>query len=208
MERIILASASPRRQALLKQICIPFEIIESEADENIDDEVSPYDLVKILSMRKAMNVIDKLKKNDNEFLKDLGITIIIAADTIVTFKGQVLGKPKDETDAFNMLKKLQGKHHSVYTGMTIVFKQNENIKFKTIIDNTIVFIRQLSDDDIKKYIKTNEPFDKAGAYAIQEKGSLLVEKIEGDYYTVVGLPLTKLYMALKDFGIDLTDKWF
>jgi len=211
MDRIILASTSPRRKALLEQINIPFTVVRNIIDEKIEDEVSPYDLVKILSTRKAMGVVERLRDcldiSDLQDIDSNDRTIVIAADTVISFKGLILGKPKTDQEAFDMLKKLQNNHHSVYTGMTIAIKKADNIELKNIVDNTIVFMRKLSDNEIWTYIKTGEPFDKAGAYAIQDSGALLIEKIEGDYYTIVGLPLVKLYQALKESGIDITQNW-
>lgn len=205
MKQIFLASASPRRKALLEQVCIPFEVIECNIDEDIDDEVSPYDLVKILSTRKVMNAIEKLKV-ENKFAEN-DTSIIVSADTIVSFKGKILGKPHDSKTAFDMIKKLQGNEHSVYTGMTIAFKKGNSIELKNVVSNTIVYMRTLMDDEILEYINTGEPLDKAGAYAIQGKGSMFIEKIEGDYYTVVGLPLFKLFSILKEHGINLNEIW-
>ncbi len=205
MERIILASNSPRRQALMNLACIPFEQIDVDIDENVEDEVSPFDLVKIISARKAMSVFKQLS---NETMPEGSpCTIIVSADTIISLNGLIMGKPQTEQDAFDMLKKLQNKCHSVYTGMTIVFKEWDGFTVKHIVDTTSVFMRALPDDEIWAYVKTGEPFDKAGAYAIQEKGALLIEKIEGDYYTIVGLPLIKLYTTLKNYGVNLTEKW-
>lgn len=211
MDKIILASSSPRRQALLKQINIPFEVIKSDIDENVTDEVSPYDLVKIISTRKVISAIEHLQKNailSDEPDDDEDITVIISADTIVSCKGKVFGKPKNDEEAFKMLKLLQGNHHSVYTGMAVAFKKNDSMEIKNIVDNAIVFMKDLTDDEIISYIKTKEPFDKAGAYAIQEKGAVLIEKIEGDYYTIVGLPIVKLYNLLREHNIKLNENWF
>ncbi len=197
MKKIILASASPRRQSILKQAGIPFEILISEVEEDWSSQVSPYDVVKSLSMKKALAV--------NEMVNEP--CIIIAADTVVTLHGKIMGKPKDADDAYNILKKLQGRKHAVYTGVTIINKEKDGFELKNIIDNTDVYMRKMSDAEIDAYIATNEPFDKAGAYAIQEKGSLFIEKIEGDYYNVVGLPLVKVYNALQEFGIELVNTW-
>ena len=199
MEKIILASNSPRRRALLAQAGIPFEAVAANINEDIEfnHEISPYDMVKIISTKKAMEVCARAEAS----------AIIIAADTVVSIAGKVFGKPKSEAHAFEMLKLLQGKLHSVYTGVTVVAKSDSGIELKTFVDNTSVKIRELSDNEIWAYIKTGEPFDKAGAYAIQEKGSLLVDGIEGDYFTVVGLPLVKLFLVLRDFGVNLEHFW-
>ncbi len=200
MKRIILASASPRRKMLMEQACIPCEIIPSDVDEKTDDEISPYEAVKVISSKKAMHIMKKLASSDEEI-------IIIAADTVVSLSGKILGKPANEDDAFNTLKKLSGRVHHVYTGVTIVDKKADGFEVKYIVDNANVYMRKLTDEEIWAYVKSGEPFNKAGSYAIQEKGSLLVEKIEGDYYTIVGLPLVKVYLALQTFGIELTQRW-
>ena len=199
MERIILASESPRRQALLTQAGIAYTVMPSYIDESeiMDTEVSPYDMVKTLSTHKAMHVCEQVE----------GSAIIIAADTIVSLQGRIMGKPTDPDAAHLMLRLLQGKLHSVYTGVTIIRKSDDGLELKNIVDNTSVRMRPLTDEEIRAYVDTGEPFDKAGAYAIQERGSLLIEGIEGDYNTVVGLPLVKVYKALHAFGVDLPSLW-
>jgi len=201
MERIILASESPRRKALLAQAGIEFTVMPSYIDESeiMDTEVSPFDMVKTLSTHKAMHVCERVEGGVG--------TIIIAADTIVSLQGRILGKPTDEESAFQMLRLLQGKLHSVYTGVTIIRKTDDGLELNNIVDNTSVRMRPLTDEEIHAYVDTGEPFDKAGAYAIQERGSLLIEGIEGDYNTVVGLPLVKVYKALRAFGVDLPSLW-
>lgn len=199
MEKIILASSSPRRSMLLRQAGIPFEVVASNYDESLSlaEEISPYDLVKLISTEKAMRVCETMNEP----------CIIIAADTIVSYLGKVMGKPSGPQEAYTMLNTLKGKSHSVYTGVTIIRKTDNGMELKNIVDTTKVNMRKLTEEEISHYIGTGEPFDKAGAYAIQEKGLLLIESIEGDYYNVVGLPLVKVYQALKDFGIDLTRVW-
>jgi len=199
MEKIILASESPRRQALLMQAGIDFTIMPSYIDEEavMDAEVSPYDTVKTLAAKKAMHVCEQLCEP----------ALIIAADTVVSLQGRVMGKPADADSAFRMLKLLQGKSHSVYTGVSLIQKKEDGLVCKSIVDNTSVTMRTLTDEEIRAYIRTGEPFDKAGAYAIQERGSLLIERITGDYNTVVGLPLVKVYLALRAFGVDLPNLW-
>jgi len=199
MEKIILASESPRRQALLSQAGIEYIIMPSYIDEEaaINEEFTPYDTVLVLSKEKAMHICRQIDYP----------AIIIAADTIVTLQGRVMGKPKDADGAFQMLKLLQGKAHSVYTGVTLIKKTDGGITLTNIVDNTKVRMRSLTDAEIRAYIDTGEPFDKAGAYAIQGRGSLLIEGIEGDYNTVVGLPLVKVFLALRAFGVDLPGLW-
>jgi len=197
-KRIILASASPRRKKLLEQIGIPFEVIESEVNEEMDIDNSPYDGVTLLSTRKAEKVLDKVE----------GPAIIIGADTMIAFKGKLLGKPGDDMTALDNFRRLQGKKHTVYTGVCIIDKQQDGTyKEYHIVDDTDVYMRSMSDEEILAYIGTDEHHDKAGGYAIQGKGALMIERIDGDYNTVVGLPLTKLYLQLEKIGVDIKEYW-
>lgn len=182
---IILASSSPRRIELLKKLNLKFKIIPTKIDENIDEQ-EPVKHVLTLSELKAREVF----KNNNEN------QIIIAADTIVYYK-QILGKPKNYNDAFKMLKTLSGKWHSVYTGVFVVFP-NETVSF---YEKTDVKFKKLSDELIEFYLSSGEAFDKAGAYGIQGLGSVLVEKINGDFFNVMGLPISKLWDLLWSRGI-------
>jgi len=193
MEKIILASSSPRRRMLLEQIGVPFEIVVSEVEENISLIDSPYENVKALAIQKAQKVSEQLDFD----------AVIIGADTMVYFNGELLGKPQNDTDALNMLKKLQGNRHRVYTGVCII-KDNKQY---TLTDYTDVYMRKMSDEELIDFISTKEYYDKAGGYAIQQKGALMIDKIDGDYNTVVGLPLTKLYLLLKQIGIDIAKYW-
>ncbi len=186
---VILASASPRRKELLKLITNDFKIIPSNADENIPGEYTPEELTKELSRIKAIDVFNKIKNNTD---------IIISADTVVSINNKVLGKPKDEDDAFQTLKLLSGNVHSVYTGVTII-KGNYNETFSVKTD---VYFYPLTDDDIKAYINIGEFKDKAGSYGIQGFGGLFVEKIVGDYNNVVGLPVGELNLKLKNLGLN------
>ncbi len=197
MKKIILASASARRRQILENIGIPFEVIQSNADEYVEVENSPYEWVKTLSARKARTVAETVSEP----------CVIIGADTVVTELGKIMEKPKDVIDAFNMLKSLQGRKHTVYTGMSLIFKDGAGVTEENYVEATDVYMHELSDDEIKKYLETKEPFDKAGGYAIQGKGALLIDSIYGDYYTVVGLPVTVLFKALKEHGIHLMDYW-
>lgn len=202
MKKLILASSSSRRKNLLKQICAEFEVIESNIDENpdyMDNEYSPYEWVKAVSKKKGHSVIDKVPKD----------SIIISADTIVTDLGRILHRPANKAEGIKMLKKLQGRKHTVYTGLNIIFlDKDKNIEHEeNIVDATDVYMNILSDEEIEAYMDTNEPYDKAGGYAIQEKGALLIESIYGDYYTVVGLPISILYKRLKANGVNLLEFW-
>lgn len=182
---IILASASPRRKEILEKVKIDFEIIVSDADENLNEK-NPEKFAVEIARRKAM-AIDKKDK------------IIVAADTAVAIDDKILGKPKDEKDAFYMLSLLNGKKHSVYTGVCV--KKNEEIV--TFCEKSDVYFKNLKENEIYNYIASGEPFGKAGAYAIQGFGALLIEKIEGDYENIVGLPVSRLYDVLKkDFEFE------
>lgn len=187
---IILASSSPRRRNLLKKTGLKFKVVESKFDEKIDlkSKLKPHELVKKLSFKKA-KIVAKNHKN----------SIIIGADTIVFLKGKILGKPKDKEDAKRMLEILSGKTHVVVTGFTIIDTELNKTVTKSI--ETKVSIKKLSDQEIDGYITTKEPFGKAGAYAIQEKGSIFIEKVEGDFFNAVGLPIYSLMIELKNLGI-------
>ena len=180
--KIILASASPRRRELLKNITDDFTVRVSDADESTVGGLSPEQTVRALAELKADAVY---AGNEEE--------IIIAADTVVAADGQILGKPRDEADAFAMLKMLSGKTHEVFTGVCIRTPAAQTV----FSERTEVEFYPLSDDEITAYIKTGEPSDKAGAYGIQGKGCLLVKRINGDYFNVVGLPVAALSRELK-----------
>ena len=194
MEKIVLASASPRRRELLEQIGIKFDIVVSnEPEDEIDKSLSPENYTSELALMKACNVAKKLtgtKRKDS---------LIIAADTVVYSDGKIIGKPKDSDDAFRILKSLSGKAHEVYTGICVMRLTDGYATSKSI--KTTVKFKELTDKTIKAYIKTGEPADKAGAYGIQGRGAVLVEEICGDYFNVVGLPLSALYdVLISEFG--------
>lgn len=193
MTDIILASQSPRRQDLLKQVGIDFRVVCSNCDERYSEELTPAQIVTELSSRKADSVFDKVLSADEIADK----IAVIAADTIVALDNKILGKPKDRADAFAMLKSLSGREHSVYTGVTIVYATLGKVTAESFVGKTDVSFFDLTDEEIDAYIATWEPMDKAGAYGIQEKGAVLAEGIKGDYYTIVGLPVAKVYRSLK-----------
>ncbi len=197
MDKIILASASPRRREILNQMSLEFEIIQSDADETIKEKMKPDDAVKLISERKALNTYEKIKNKYKDFDK----VIIIAADTVVSINDKILGKPKDKNDAFKMLNFLSGKKHFVYTGVTIAVYKDNKLNLSTKSECTEVYMRALTENEIKKYIESENVLDKAGAYAIQSKGAVLIEKINGDYLNIVGLPITLLYKMLKEYDI-------
>ncbi|HHY80685.1 MAG TPA: septum formation protein Maf [Thermoanaerobacter sp.] len=189
--KIVLASKSPRRRELLSNLGLDFEVIESNVEE-FSNEKHPSRYVMDLSFNKAMLVAKKLKEE----------AIVIGADTIVVIEDKVLGKPKDRDEAYIMLKSLQGRVHTVYTGITIV--RTKDFKYVSDFEETKVWIKKLQDEEIFNYIDTGECYDKAGAYAIQGLGALIVEKIVGDYFNVVGLPNSKLFDILKrEFDVRL-----
>ena len=186
---IILASGSPRRKQLLAQMGIEtFRVISSDADETVEPGLSPARIVEILSARKEEAVADHAKPGG----------MVIAADTIVALDDAVLGKPNDGLEAFRMLSALSGRRHQVYTGVTLL-RDGER---RTEHEVTTVTFRELTQDDITRYIATGEPMDKAGAYGIQGYGALLVERIEGDYFNVMGLPVCRLGRMLAGMGTD------
>ena len=188
--KIILASNSPRRKELLGKIGIEeFKIISPNVDESVEKNLSPSEIVERLSLRKALAAAKKAGPDD----------LIIAADTVVALDGAVLGKPHDEADAFAMLSALSGREHHVYTGVTVL-RGEEAV---TQHEETAVTFRDIGPDEIRGYIATGEPMDKAGAYGIQERGALLVSGIHGDYFNVMGLPVFRLGRVLAQFGVDL-----
>ena len=185
--KIILASASPRRRELMELAGLPFETDVSDTDESIDGVMAPAECVEELSSRKAYAVAGRHPED-----------IVIGADTVVVYKDIILGKPKDSEDAYRMLKMLSGKTHSVYTGVTIVRPGNSREPFHdTFHVRTDVVMYDNPDDLLRDYACSGEPLDKAGAYGIQGRGSLLIERINGDYYNVVGLPIAELCRRLR-----------
>ena len=186
---IILASQSPRRRELLERMgVVDFRIVTPDIDEQMDRELPPGALVGRISLEKALAVQAQEGKGP----------IIIAADTVVALDGAVLGKPADELDAFKMLSTLSGCRHQVYTGLTVLRGEEQY----TVSEETTVTFRELSAEEIDRYIATGEPMDKAGAYGIQGYGALLVEGIQGDYYNVMGLPVCRLGLLLRRLGVD------
>lgn len=188
---IILASKSPRRREILENTKVKFSIKDSNIDEVILENETPTETVMRLAYEKALNVA-----NDNKN------ALVIGADTIVVINGTILGKPKDEAQALDMIKLLSGKTHNVITGFAMINLNND----KKVIDyelSTVTF-KELSEQSMKDYIQTKESLDKAGAYGIQGYGALLVKEIQGDYFNIVGLPISKISDCLKEhFDINL-----
>jgi septum formation protein len=191
---LILASSSPRRQELIGSLGLPYEIISSNVDETVGGSLTPAEIVEVLAVRKAQAVCELIQSSDKR-------GIVIGSDTIVVFQGQVLGKPVDEQDSFRMLSALEGETHQVYSGIACVDSQTGECHVSHRV--TQVFMKPLADEQIRRYIATGEPRDKAGSYAIQGLGATIVERIEGDYFNVVGLPLSLLSDLLKAFGIHI-----
>jgi septum formation protein len=187
---IILASASPRRKELLQKIGLKITVDPSHYPEYKPANLSPEELVKLLSMEKAKAVAPKHQD-----------AIIIAADTIGVLRGKIIGKPHTTKEAREMLRMISGKSHRVITGFTILDSISKKAITRTV--ETRVYIKNMSPKEIQDYVNTGEPLDKAGAYAIQGLGSVIVERINGDYYNVMGLPLNSLSESLKEFGIDV-----
>ena len=186
MKKIILASASPRRRELLGQLTEEFEVIPSGAEETIT-ETTPYDTVCMLAAVKAEWVA-----------KQYPDAVVIGADTMVYLGEEPLGKPRDIEDAREMLKKLSGRVHQVYTGVCVI----AGGKVISDAECTDVYFAELGDEEIGKYLETNESMDKAGAYGIQGYAARFVERIDGCYFNVVGLPIRKLYTMLKQVGVE------
>jgi len=188
--KIVLASGSPRRRELLEKIGIEgFVVLPDTSEEAITPGLTPEEQVIKLSVQKAQNVAGSCNADD----------LIIAADTIVYLGEEPLGKPETEKDAELMLKKLSGCKHQVYTGVTLLKGQ----KLISTAEKTDVYFREVTENEIKEYVKTGEPMDKAGSYAAQGKAAVFVERIEGDFFNVMGLPLCKLSTMLKEFGVQL-----
>lgn len=187
--KIILASASLRRQELLMRIINDFIIYPSSVDETIVKyKGKPSEYVMEIAKLKAMDTAKEFSSED----------LIIGCDTVVFLEGEILTKPKDKHDAIRILKKLSGKFHEVYSGISVI--KDEEIILDYVM--TKVKFKKLSEEEILRYVATGEPMDKAGAYGIQGKGGVFVEKIEGCYYNVVGLPLNKLYNLLGVMGVN------
>ncbi len=184
MSKIILASASPRRKELMELAGYDFEVICADIVEVVPEEAMPQEVVMSLALQKAQAVAAEHKE-----------AVVIGSDTVVALDGKILGKPHSEQEACEMLRSLSGRTHKVFTGVAIFCGG----KVKNFFDETDVEFYSLGDDEIKKYVATGEPTDKAGAYGIQGKGSVLVKRINGDFFSVMGLPIAKLYREMSDF---------
>ncbi len=192
MKKIILASSSPRRRDLMNLLCVEFEVIASDFDEKLDNPKNPKETVESLAHGKAKAVANKFEH-----------AIIIGADTVVVHKGEILGKPKSQEDAKRMLNLLSGTEHSIITGLSVIDTDTGQTSVQSV--ESKVKFKNLSDNEINAYIATGEPMDKAGSYAVQERGGLFVEKITGDYFNIVGLPLKDLRAELSKFGVKILE---
>jgi septum formation protein len=190
MRNIVLASTSPRRRVLLEQIGLTFTVDARAREENKLAGLEPHELVKAISLNKAKSVA--------AFYPD---AIIIAADTVGVIEGRIIGKPHTQKAACAMLVSLSGKAHTVITGFTVLDTATRKAVSKSA--ETTVWIKQMTAREMDNYVATGEPLDKAGAYAIQGLGAALVEKINGDFFNVVGLPLYALAEVLKEFGVNV-----
>ena len=184
--RLILASGSPRRKEILENQEIPFEVVKSGREEKTKETIPPK-VVRDLSEQKALDVYDQIQGRQN--------IIILSADTVVAKDGEILGKPENEEDAVRMLTLLQGSTHEVYTGVTLLLCA-EDVKTIHIQEKTEVTMYPMTEEEIRSYVSSGEPMDKAGAYAIQGKCAVFVEKINGDYNNVVGLPVAKIFQLI------------
>lgn len=188
-KKIILLSNSPRRKELLSGAGVAFTTRHNSFEENTDTTLPPADFV----IQSALDKLNHTKSNPDE--------IIISADTIVYFDNQIIGKPKDLEHAFTTVKSMCGKFHKVYTGLAL--KDHNTQEIVTAFEETNVYFNNLTDTEIKSYLAKINPLDKAGAYAIQDIGSILVNRIEGCYYNVMGLPVSKLFFMLKNLKVNI-----
>ena len=209
-KRIILGSASPRRRELLEQIGIKFEIVVSDAQEHYES-TRPEEIVRELALMKAEHVAKEVERREKERAEQASIpgldtgeahlrnVVILGADTIVVLDGQILGKPSDEEEAFSMLKSLQGRMHQVYTGVAVLnFDGSGSLRTISHAEETKVYVHEMTDEEIRRYIAAGESMDKAGAYGVQGRFAAFIDRIEGDYYNVVGLPVAYLYHTVKE----------
>ena len=191
MKKLVLASESPRRRELLEMIGLSFRVAKSNVEEKFNPRLRARGQAEYLSLQKAQAVAERFVD-----------AIIIGVDEVVTIDSDVLGKPDNNESARRMLEKLQGRVHRVITAYTIIDSATKRTLTESV--ETKVYMRRISRKEMEWYIATGEPFDKAGGYGIQGKGSVFIEKIEGDYFTVVGLPISSLILSLRKFGVSLS----
>ena len=194
MKQIILASASPRRRELLSQAGIPFVVKPSQVEEKITVK-EPGQAVEELSLLKCRDI----------YAQTTGDVAVIGADTVVAAEGRILGKPADKEEAVSMLTMLQGKQHEVYTGVTVLVREEGKENIRTFHEKTEVYFYPMTEEEIRGYVDTEEPMDKAGAYGIQGKSAIFIRQIWGDYNNVVGLPLARLYQECRKMGLEIKE---
>ena len=213
--RLVLASSSPRRRELLHTLGVEFDIEVSDVDESFEPSLHPSEVVRQLAERKAKTVANRLHARQFDPLKGTTApslfsgrnpqqTLVLAADTIVVLDGTILGKPCDRGHAIEMLSKLQGRTHEVFTGVCLCQLPSGAMESGT--ERTLVTMGQLDRREIEDYVDSGHPMDKAGSYGIQGAGAVLVERVEGDYYTVVGLPVRRIALMLKKHGFVLFNR--
>lgn len=192
--KIVLASASPRRRELLSRIGLSFCVRPSRKEERVKAE-RPEEIVQELSGQKAEDIFEQVSHEEGKHL-------VIGADTLVAFGGQIMGKPRDESDACRMLSLLQGNRHQVYTGVTLIWQRDDQRTGRlTFCECTDVDFFPMSEEEIAAYVETKEPMDKAGAYGIQGRCAAYISGIRGDYNNVVGLPVGRLYQKMRENGL-------
>jgi len=193
--RYVLASGSPRRRELLSKVIPEYEVIPAEGEENAVN-TEPDKLVEELSFQKASEIFHKILTNE------AGRLVVIGADTVVSYNRKVLGKPKDRDDATQMISSIAGNTHAVYTGVTVFYMDEDGEeKSFTFHEETLVDVAPMTDEEIKAYVATGEPDDKAGGYGIQGQFAIFISGIRGDYYNVVGLPIARLYHEMQEHGL-------
>ena len=193
---LVLASRSPRRAEILRQIGIVFKVLESTFEEkekaNAKDETEVIKLVIENAKGKALNVANKVKEG-----------VVVGVDTLVFYNGEIIGKPKNKKNAFRILSTLSGTKHTVFSGIALVKKEKDSSRLVFDFEKTYVYMRNATLEELEEYIRSGEPLDKAGGYGIQEKGAIFMEKIEGDFSNVVGLPIPKLLKLSKELDIKI-----
>jgi septum formation protein len=194
MRKIVLASSSPRRKELLEKTGLQFVVDPGDYEEDMTMKLKPIELAKTLSRGKAESVAKRHKD-----------AIIIGADTFIAYKNEVMGKPHTPPRAIARLKQLSGKTHSVITGFTIIDTRSGKSISRAI--ESKVKLRKMTPREISAYVKTGEPLERAAGYAIQELGSVFIEKVDGDFFSVIGLPVYELVKELKRFGVDVVEQW-
>ena len=189
--KYILASASPRRKELLEMFNLPFEVIVKDTKEELDSTKTVYEQCMNIAKCKALNVF-------NDTIKDV---VVIGGDTIVNLDNQIYGKPKNYQDAFDMLKKISNNKHEVISSLAVFIRKEGKVYSEVTYDKCMVYVDKMDDMEIKEWINSNDVYSKAGAYAIQEGFAKYISKMEGDYFSIVGLPVHKLYEILKKYEV-------